>query len=96
MRGSVEIESLFANPYEGKDISIVGVLDLSHFDDANMNSITIDWACYDDTKPHTAELAWERWGAWMQPGINGKNAQIAGNFVFTEPRQPEFNATRLK
>jgi len=80
------IENLFANPtkYDGKNISIVGVLDLSHFEGANMNGIEIDWACYDDTKPHTAELAWERWSACMQLGINGRNAQIAGTFLFME------------
>ena len=80
------IESLFANPteYDGKNMSIVGVLDLSHFEDANMNGIKIDWACYDDSKPHSGEPAWERWGAWRQLGINGKNAQITGTFVFME------------
>lgn len=31
------IENLFANPakYDGKNISIVGILDLSHFEDGN-------------------------------------------------------------
>jgi hypothetical protein len=80
------IESLFANPtkYDGKNISIVGVLDLSHFEDANMHGIRIDWGCYDPSKRHTAELGWERWNAWIQLGINGRNAQIAGTFVFSE------------
>ena len=80
------LESLFANPtkYDGKNISIVGVLDLSHFEDANMHGIRIDWGCSGDSSPRAGELAWKRWDAWGQLGINGRNAQIAGTFIFME------------
>ena len=72
------IENLFANPakYDGKNISIVGILDLSHFEDANMNGIRIDWSCAGDSSPQSGEVAWERWDAWGQLGINGKNAKL--------------------
>jgi len=80
------IENLFANPakYDGKNISIVGILDLSHFEDANMNGIRIDWSCAGDSSPQSGEVAWERWDAWGQLGINGRIAQIAGTFLFME------------
>jgi hypothetical protein len=83
---STPIKSLFAHPqqYNKKSISIVGVLDLSHFENANINGIKIDWACYDPTDPHTGELSWKRWDAWKELGIHGKYAEITGSFVFFE------------
>ena len=80
------IENLFANPakYDGKNISIVGILDLSHFEDANMNGIRIDWSCAGDSSPQAGEQAWKRWDAWGQLGINVRIAQIAGTFLFME------------
>ena len=62
----------------------MGALDLSHFEDANMNGVRIDWSCAGDSSRQAGEQAWERWDAWGQLGINGRIAQIAGTFLFME------------
>ena len=68
------IENLFANPakYDGKNISIVGILDLSHFEDANMNGIEIDWGCSGDSSPRAEERAWKRWMRGGNPELTVK------------------------
>ena len=70
-----------ANLYDGKIITVVGKLDLSHFETVNIDGIKVDWACYNPDDMESGEESWKRLYLWIESKLDKSVVEIRGQFI---------------
>ena len=71
-----------AKLYDGKIITVVGKLDMSHFETVNIDGISVDWACYNPDDSDSAEESWRRLYLWIDSKLDKSVVEIRGQFIF--------------